>query len=121
MTTDPELLIRRDQMRPRLGISVPAKRKIGPTLWALLQNGFAGPRPGDNCAPLMYIGVRGEDAAWGEELMTWMRKGWLRADPAGQVIQTLPAHKVSRYGEIPEVYLTHIWRLTAKGYEALKP
>lgn len=88
------------------------------TIRALLERGFRAPRPGSNAMPLLEL--RAADGRMpGEEVDRWVRDGLLTAEPVDGEPEVMRGGNAGPYGEIPDVEMTHRYRLTEAGRRRL--
>ena len=77
----------------------------------ILANGFQGPRPGSNAFPLLSLKKDGTEVT-GERIDELFRAGILVAIPRdGLPVSEIKGGNAGPYGEIPDVELTHNYRL----------
>jgi len=77
----------------------------------VLARGFQGPRPGSNAFPLLSLKKEGVEVT-GERIDELLRAGILHASPrAGKPIAEIKGGNAGPHGEIPDIELTHDYRL----------
>jgi len=60
----------------------------------------------------------------GEDIERWLRDGLLSAAPVSGAVEAIKGGNAGPYGEIPDVEMTHSYRLTERGLAligALRP
>ena len=76
-----------------------------------LSRGFRGPRPGSNAFPLLEIRDFGVKIP-GEKIDALIRAGVLVGTPVAGPVQCIKGGLAGPYGEIPDVELSHKYRLS---------
>lgn len=86
---------------------------------ALLAKGFCGPRPGANIFYLTELRVSDGTSIDGETIDALTRSGLLVAEPKIGAVDTIKGGDAGPYGEIPDISITHRYRLSDLGRSTL--
>jgi hypothetical protein len=103
---------RLDSGNPGMGEFDPRLR-LSEAQWRLLGEGFRGPRPGSNALALLGLSD-GDVTITGEQIDMLLKAGFLTVRHVHGAVEVLPA-SAGPYGEVPEVEMTHNYRLSAAG------
>jgi hypothetical protein len=90
--------------------------RLSAAQWRLLSEGFRGPRPGSNALALLGLSD-GEVTVTGEQIDTLLKAGFLTVRHVHGAVEVLPA-STGPHGEVPDVEMTHNYRLSAAGQRA---
>lgn len=84
------------------------------------RNGWRAPRPGSNFLPMLCLETAGGDVD-GEDMDALQRLGFLAAYPAGPHAKPFVQEggMTELFGEIPDIDLDHVWKLTPKALAAI--
>lgn len=80
----------------------------------VLRKGFRGTKPETNFAGFLEL-CDGDVTVPGEEILRWVRLGWLEAFPVTGTVDIIKGGNAGPYGEIPDIEITHSYFLTPLG------